>query len=36
MSHINGTDREQLNMFPLTMDEMVGEEYPVRIVELFI
>ena len=36
MSHISGTDREQLNMFPLSMDEMVGEENPVRIVDLFV
>ena len=36
MSHISGTDREQLNMFPLSIDEMVGEENPVRIVDLFV
>ena len=36
MSHISGTDREQLNMFPLSMDEMVSEDNLVRIVDLFI
>lgn len=36
MSHLTGTDRAQLNMFPLSMDEMVDQENPVRIIDLFV
>jgi transposase len=36
MSHVTGTDRSQLNMFPLSIDEMVGEENPVRVLDLFV
>lgn len=36
MSHLTGTDRSQLNMFPLTMEEMVPQENPVRVVDLFV
>ena len=36
MSHLTGTHREQLNMFPLSMDEMVDQENPVRVVDLFV
>ena len=36
MSHITGTDRSQLNLFPLSIDEMVGQENPVRLIDLFV
>ena len=36
MSHITGTDREQLNMFPLSLDEMVHKDNVVRIIDLFV
>ena len=36
MSHLTGTDRSQLNMFPLSLDEMVGQENPVRVIDLFV
>lgn len=36
MSHNTGTDRSQLNMFPLSLDEMVNEDNPVRIIDLFV
>lgn len=36
MSHLTGTDREQLNMFPLSLDEMVDQENPVRVIDLFV
>jgi transposase len=36
MSHITGTDRSQLNLFPLSIDEMVGQENPVRVIDLFV
>jgi len=36
MSHLTGTDRAQLNMFPLSMDEMVAQENPVRVIDLFV
>ncbi len=36
MSHLSGTDRSQLNMFPLSLDEMVNEDNPVRVIDLFV
>lgn len=36
MIHLTGTDREQLNMFPLSLDEMVDQDNPVRIIDLFV
>jgi transposase len=36
MSHLRGTDRTQLNMFPQSFDEMVQADNPVRIVDLFV
>lgn len=36
MSHLTGTDRSQLNMFPLSLDEMVAQENPVRVIDLFV
>lgn len=36
MLHHTGTDREQLNMFPLSLDEMVDQDNPVRIIDLFV
>lgn len=36
MSHLTGTDREQLSMFPFSMDEMVSPDNPVRIIDLFV
>ena len=36
MSHLTGTDREQLSMFPISIDEMVGQDNPVRIIDLFV
>ena len=36
MSHITGTDRTQLNLFPLSIEEMVAQENPVRLIELFV
>ena len=36
MAHLNGKDRSQLNIFPISMDEMVDENNPVRIIDLFV
>ena len=36
MSHLTGTDRSQQNIFPLSMDEMVDQNNPVRIIDLFV
>jgi transposase len=36
MLHLTGTDREQLSMFPLSLDEMVDQDNPVRIIDLFV
>ncbi|MCX6291589.1 MAG: transposase [Bacteroidetes bacterium] len=36
MLHHTGTDREQLTMFPLSLDEMVDQDNPVRIIDLFV
>lgn len=36
MSHLTGTNREQLSMFPFSMDEMVSQDNLVRVVDLFV
>lgn len=36
MLHHTGTDREQLTMFPLSLDEMVDQDNPVRVIDLFV
>src|SRR5947207_3087662 len=36
MPHLTGTDRQQLSMLPLSMDEMVDQESPARIIDLFV
>jgi transposase len=36
MLHHTGTDREQLTLFPLSLDEMVDQDNPVRIIDLFV
>lgn len=36
MSHLTGTERTQLNMFPFSMDEMVDQNNPVRVIDLFV
>ena len=36
MAHLNGKDRSQLNIFPISLDEMVDENNPVRIIDLFV
>ena len=36
MLHHTGTDRTQLNMFPLSLDEMVDQDNPVRVIDLFV
>ena len=36
MGHITGVDREQAVFFPETLDEYVGAENPVRIIDAFV
>ena len=36
MSHLTGTERTQLSMFPFSMDEMVDQNNPVRVIDLFV
>lgn len=36
MAHLTGTDRLQLSMMPLSLDEMVAQDNPVRIIDLFV
>lgn len=36
MSHLTGTDRSQLNIFPLSLEEMVHQDNPVRVIDLFV
>lgn len=36
MLHLTGTDRDQLSMFPFSMDDMVDQDNPVRIIDLFV
>ena len=36
MSYIKGTDRNQLLLLPPSLDEMIEEESPVRIIDAFV
>ena len=36
MSHIKGDDRNQTTVFPLTLEEYIAEDNPVRIIDLFM
>ena len=36
MGFQNGIDREQTMLFPVSLEEMIPEEHPVRIIDLFI
>jgi len=36
MKYIKGQDRNQLNLFPLSMDEAIGADNEVRLVDLFV
>ena len=36
MFHIKGDDRNQTTVFPLTLEEFIAEDNPVRIIDLFI
>ncbi len=36
MGFQKGIDREQTLLFPLSLDEMIPEEHPVRIIDLSI
>lgn len=36
MSFLKGIDREQTMLFPVSLEEMIPKEHPVRIIDLFI
>jgi transposase len=36
MGFQNGIDRTQTLLFPVNLEEMIPEEHPVRIIDLFI
>jgi transposase len=33
---VEGTDREQITLFPAVLDDYVGEENPVRAIDVFV
>lgn len=36
MGFLKGMDREQTLLFPVSLEEMIPQEHPVRIIDLFI
>ncbi len=36
MSHIKGDSRTQTTVFPFTLEELIAENNPVRVVDLFV
>ncbi|MEW6567013.1 MAG: transposase [Chloroflexota bacterium] len=36
MDHIQGTDRDQLTLFPEALDECVSQENPVRFIDAYV
>lgn len=36
MAYIKGEDRNQIVMFPESIDEYIADENPVRIIEAFV
>ena len=34
--YIEGVDREQTNLFPGRLEDWIGEDHPVRIVDVFV
>jgi transposase len=36
MDHIQGTDRDQLMLFPEALDEYISEENPVRFIDAYV
>ena len=36
MAFQKGIDREQTLLFPVSLEEMISKEHPVRIIDLFI
>ena len=36
MAFQTGIDREQALLFPVSLDDMIPKEHPVRIIDLFI
>jgi transposase len=36
MSYVKGVDRQQINMFPDSMDDYIAEDNPVRVIEAFV
>ncbi len=33
---VEGTDREQSTLFPECMDDWIGEDNPVRVIDVFV
>ncbi|MGD0808025.1 MAG: hypothetical protein ABSA10_11275 [Anaerolineales bacterium] len=36
MAHIQGTDRDQLTLFPESVDDYITEDNPVRFLDAFV
>jgi hypothetical protein len=36
MGHVAGRSRDQLALFPTTLNEAVGADHPVRVVDAFV
>ena len=36
MAHIEGSDREQMTLFPEALDDYVSQENPARFIEAFV
>jgi transposase len=36
MAHIEGSDREQMTLFPEALDDYVSQENPVRFIDAFV
>ncbi len=36
MSHIKGDNRTQTTAFPFTLEELIAQDNPVRIIDLFV
>jgi transposase len=36
MGYISGEDRDQIHLFPLTLEELIDEDNPVRVIDAFV
>jgi transposase len=36
MEHIQGTDRDQLTLFPEALDDYIAQDNPVRFIDAFV